>query len=85
MTKTTTFTVRGHKVRSASKCRFVVVAVRAEPFVTEEGTYVAFAEIRKRSDSYATAQTHARRMRDNGGRGHGMTVVVVDTETGEEV
>jgi hypothetical protein len=49
----------------------------------ERVTYVAFAEIIKRSDSYATAvKVKESRV---GNHGPGTVVVVVDTDTGQEV
>lgn len=79
---TKTFTVRGHKIRTATTRRYVAVAVRTEDVTTERGTYVAFARVIKRSDAVATVKAEARRY------GFGMSgefAVVVDTETGEEV
>src|SRR4249920_1258430 len=112
------FTVRGHKIRTQSQRRFVVVAVREESITVEvwrgfengqvvrssmsrstaewwlgqdvarsisptNETYVAFAEIIKRSDSYATAT----RVKESqvGKHGPGTMVVVIDTTTGEEI
>jgi hypothetical protein len=90
-----TFTVRGRNVRSASKRRFIVVAVRPEDitiraedeahriFGREVGTYVAYHEIVARSDSIATARKRAERARQF--HGIGVAIVVVDSTTGEEV
>ena len=74
--------VRGHKVTTRSPRRYLVVAVRPEPVTDpEHGTYVAFAEIRKRTDSHTVAKNTARRL----GRFNGGFHVVVDTVTKEEV
>lgn len=81
MTKSTTITVRGHKVSNRSQRRFLVVAVRPEAVETDHGTYVAFADVRKRTDSIETARTTQRRY----GRAWGAFMVIVDSETGEEV
>lgn len=78
------FTVRGQVVRSESRRRYIVVAVRANPIVTDQGTFVAFARVEKRSDSRETARTLARRF-NNGFQGHGVFAVVVDTVEGVEV
>lgn len=78
---TRTFTVRGHKLRTRTNRRFVVVAVRPEPVTTDAGTYVAFADIRKRTDNIDTARTVARRY----GFPPGAFAVVVDLTTGEEI
>lgn len=94
---TKTITVRGHRIRSASQRRFIVVAVRPEDitirpedeaariFGREPGTYVAFARIEKRSDSAATAHAHKARFERARAGGIGVHFVVVDTVTGEEV
>lgn len=90
-----TFTVRGHKVRSQSQRRFIVFAVRPEPitirpedeaariFGRTPGTYPAFVETVRRSDSIARAE----RIRQSqvGKWGVGTAVVIVDSTTGEEV
>jgi len=80
----TTFTVRGHKVRSQSQRRYIVVAVRPEPVPTANGYYVAFARIERRSDNLATARKAARHY-DFNLAGNGSFAVVVDSATGEEV
>lgn len=74
--------VRGQRVSNRSQRRYLAVAVRPKPVQTDEGTYVAFADIRKRSDNLATVRADQRRY---GYQAHGCFVVVVDTETGEEV
>lgn len=96
MTRTRKFTVRGHKMQTASQRRFVVVHVRAEDitvtadseahriFQRPVGTFVAFADIVKRTDSIATARTFAQRQRQRH-VGVGVKTVIVDTVTGQEV
>lgn len=91
---TTTFTVRGHKVRSASQRRYIVVIVqprdreafvqerRNGEWVTEPITVPAGARVHKRSNSVATAHQHASRYGFPTG---GNFAVVIDTVTGEEV
>lgn len=76
-----TFNVRGHKVRSASRCRFIVVAVRPTDVTYDGRIYAAFASIIRRSDNYETAKTAARRY----GFPPGACAVVMDSTTGEEV
>ena len=86
-----TFTVRGQKVRSQSNRRFIVVAVRPEAITNENGTYVAFARIVKRSDNVDTARTSARRWTADhraAARRYGSAddfAVVVDSTTGQEI
>lgn len=80
--KTFKTTVRGHEIRTATKRRFIAVVVRPTAFEAPEGTYIAFAEVRKRSDNLATLRTFARRY---GVSGTGVRVVLIDTATGEEV
>lgn len=46
-------------------------------------TYVAFADIVKRTDSYDTARTAQRRAANS--HGIGVSVVIADTTTGEEI
>lgn len=83
---TKTFTIRGQKVRSASNRRFLVVVGRETTVVDRFGdTCPAFARVARRSDSVATAQTIARRLRDNGYRGGALFVEVVDSTTGEVI
>lgn len=112
----TTFTVRGHKVRTQSHFRYQIVCLREAPLTVEvwdglqdgetvrrgmgrttaewwlsEGitrsisprpeTYVAYARIEGRSDSYTRAKERAARM----SAGPGGVVVVIDATTGEEV
>lgn len=84
-TPTHNFNVRGIPVRTRTPRRFAVIAVRPEPFTNENGTYVAFAEVSRRTDNLETARAAKRRMLDNGYRMLGMTVVVVDLTTGEEL
>lgn len=82
-----TFTVRGFKVRSQSRRRYVVCRVQPQDvfftssFDGKPITVKACAEIIKRSDSLATAQRYSR----NYGLRHGSFSVVVDTVTGEEI
>lgn len=79
-------TVRGVSLRTATSRRYVAVVLRAESIVEEDGGVMpAFARVAKRSDSLATIKTQARRLRDNGCRGNGLLVAVVDTLTGEEI
>lgn len=73
--------VRGIRVTTRTPRRYAVVAVRPEPYTTDQGTYVAFAEVEKRTDNIATARTAVRRAY----RGMGVFRVVVDLTTGEEV
>lgn len=82
-TRATTHTihVRGIKVRTRTPRRYVAVAVRPEPIVYDDYTYVAFAHVLKRSDSYETARKEAARY----GFPPGAFAVVVDLTTGEEV
>ena len=79
--KPATITVRGHRVSNRSNRRWLAVAVRPEAVVTERGTYVPFAEVRKRSDNLGTVRREARRY----GWANGAFMVVVDSLTGEEV
>jgi hypothetical protein len=72
---TKTFTIRGHKIRTASMRRYIVVMV----YKTYDGG--ERAEIYKRSDSVATCRTHINRY----GFKAGTTMHVVDTTTGEEI
>lgn len=76
-----TFTVRGRKHRSDSKCRFIAVAVRPVDFVAEDGVYVAFTRTIKRSADVSVVKKAAKRY----GFGRGAYAVVIDTTTGEEV
>lgn len=78
---TTNFTVRGHKIRTSTNRRYVAVAVRPEPVTTDKGTFVAFADIRKRSDNLDTIRRECRKY----GFATGAFMVAVDTTTGEEV
>lgn len=83
-----TIDVRGHRIRTATQRRYVVVAVRTADVNVSLAhapgrveTYYAFASIIRRSDSLSTARTAARRY----GRVVGSFAVVVDLTTGEEV
>lgn len=77
-----TFTVRGHKVRSASQRRYIVVAVRPEPYVSEHsGTHATFTRIIKRSDNLATANKAVEKY----GCLFGAFAVIIDSVTGEEI
>ena len=80
-TTTSTFTVRGFKLRTRSNRRYVAVAVRPAPVTTESGTYVAFADVRKRSDNLDTL----RRFQRSYGWETGAYVVIIDTVSGEEI
>jgi len=77
--KPTTLIVHGHKISNRSNRRYLAVAVRPEPVVTDEGAYVAFASVLKRSDKYETAARAAY----NYGHSHGAFAVVVDSLDGE--
>jgi hypothetical protein len=79
--KTHRLDVRGLRVVTRTPRRFIVVAVRPEAIHTPEGWLVAFAHVIKRTDALSTARAAARRH----DRGHGVTVVTIDTETGEEI
>jgi hypothetical protein len=84
--KTHTLNVRGQQVRTRTPRRFIACGVRPEAFTTEDGTYVAFAEVIFRSDNLAKALDLARRYRrDTRHLGDTITAVVIDTATGEEV
>lgn len=91
----TTIKIGPHTIRTASTRRYCVVAHRDEPFtapgkvydrnqgiyVDGEVTYVAFADICKRSDSYETVRTIA--IRKGHTRGPRVSYTIVDTATGE--
>jgi hypothetical protein len=89
-----TFTVRGHKIRTASQRRYIVAIVQprertvtvaqwnGEAMVPAQVVVPAGARIHKRSDSIATARQHAQRY---GYQTGGSFAVVVDTATGSEV
>lgn len=79
--KTHNLTVRGIKLRTRTPRRFVTVGVRPEPVVRPEGTYVAYAEVLKRTDSLETARAARRKH----GFGYGSFAVVIDLATGEEI
>lgn len=76
---TKTLTVRGHKLRTATTRRYVVVAIPRP--VTAPGGRDVPARVIRRSDDLHTARTVARR---HGVGTHGYAVVV-DTHTGSEV
>lgn len=80
----TTFTVRGIKVRTQSHFRFQIVTVQPDRF-NEHGSRIAAAGARivGRSDSLASARSRADQMR--GRVGEGVSVVVVDATNGDEV
>ncbi len=83
--KTHTINVRGQVVRTRTPRRFIVIVVRPEPVTDDEGrTYVAFAEVQKRTDNGHTAATMARRYNQGWSRGRGCFAVVYDTATGTE-
>lgn len=85
MTTPTThkLTVRGLAVTTRTPRRFAAIYLRPTAVTVEgEGTYVAFAEVIKRTDSLATAKAAARR---RGFGYHGSFAVVVDLDTGMEV
>lgn len=75
-------TVRGIPVTTRTPRRYIVVKVRPEPYTTEAGTYVAFAEVVKRTDSLDAARREERR--DNSATFRYFTVVI-DTATGDEI
>jgi hypothetical protein len=82
---TTTFTVRGFKVRTQSHFRFQIVAVRTEPMTFidwrgEHKTIQPAAKIVGRTDSISKARERAAKMRTSG-----VSHVIIDRETGEEV
>lgn len=79
---TRTFEVNGFTLRTRTPRRYAVVTTRAEPVTTDEGTYVAFASVTKRTDNYQTAKTMQRRY---GRTTHGCYMVVIDLTTGERV
>ena len=58
---TRTFTVHGHKLRTRTHRRYVVVAVRREGFRLDGAVYEPYAHILKRTDNIETARTVARR------------------------
>lgn len=68
---------------SADAAESAVRCGSVERIEVSRGTFVAFAEIIKRSDSYATATKV--KEREVGKHGPGTKVVIVDTTTGEEV
>lgn len=72
---TKTFTVRGHKIRTASTRRYIVAIVYRGDWADEA------PRIHKRSDNRATAVHHA----DRWGIRPNSVAVVVDSVTGEEV
>lgn len=79
-----TFEVHGHKVRTRTQRRYVIVTVRPEPVRTDkDDVYVAFARVDKRTDNVVTAKDYARRWANS--LGPGCLLVVVDTTTGKEV
>ena len=92
-TPTRKLEVRGIRVTTRTPRRFAAIAVRPETvtltpedeavriFGRRPGTYPAFAEVIKRSDSYATARKAATKY----GRFIGGVAVVVDLTTGEEI
>lgn len=75
-----TFTVRGHRVRSRSNRRFILVQVypAVTPIGEEKRTGV---DIFKRSDSVATLKREIQRQ----GFWAGRTWHIIDTLTGEEL
>jgi hypothetical protein len=79
--KTHNLTVRGIKLRTRTPRRFAVVAVRPEPVTRDGHTYVACAEVLKRTDSLDTARAKRRSF----GIGIGSYAVIVDLTTGEEI
>ena len=78
---TGTFTVRGHRVRSQSTRRFIVVQMYQAVSPHSPYEKVEKAHIYKRSDSVATCRAHIQRY----GFRAGSYMVIVDTSTGEEV
>lgn len=80
-TRTLRFTVRGHKVVTRTPRKYIVVAVRPTSKVTEDGVYVGFATVKKRTDKLDAARLVARRY----GFKLGAFAVVVDADTGKEI
>lgn len=80
-----TFTVRGHKIRSQSNRRYLVIAVRPAPVplagTAGKGMYVAFARVEKRTDNIKTARAAIRKY----GHANGAFAVVIDAATGAEI
>lgn len=68
---------------SQDSADWAVRSGNVERVESERKTFVAFADIIKRSDSYATATKT--KEREVGKHGPGVVVVVVNTDTGEEV
>lgn len=82
-TTTVRLKVRGIDLATRTQRRYLMVAVRPEAVQTDQGVYVAFAEVQKRSDNLDTVRDAARKAGWH--RGPGMAYVVVDTVTGAEV
>jgi hypothetical protein len=76
-----TFTVRGHRIRSQSNRRFIVVQIYQAVSPSPPYGKVEKAQIYKRSDSIQTCRAHIQRY----GFWAGSYMVIVDTTTGEEV
>lgn len=75
--KTHTLNVHGQTVRTRTPRRFIVVAVRPKDVTTEDGrTYVAFAEVIKRTDNHKTAKATMNRF----GFALGAFATIVDTQ-----
>lgn len=79
---TRTFTVNGFTLRTRTPRRFALITTRATPVTTENGTYIAYATVTKRTDNLQTARTAQRRY----GRDFlGNYQVIIDLTTGEAV
>ena len=83
---TSTFTVRGMKLRTRTQRRYVVVFVRPETVQRDYRgslyTYEKTAVVEYRTDSFERARSYVAR---RGSGGDSAFRVVVDTTTGEEV
>lgn len=66
---------------------FVAVAYREAPVESPhgDGWLVAFASIEKRSDSIATLAKHVERLRNTGRTGRGVSYLLFDSDTGQEL
>lgn len=82
---TRNLTVRGMKVTTRTPRRYAVVVVRPHDVYTNDGIYVRFAEVQKRTDNITTARTAERRYNFNRDPYMGVFAVVIDLTTGEEV
>jgi hypothetical protein len=71
-----TIQVQGQTTTTDRRRRYAVVAVRPQPIKTEQGMFVAFARVEKRTDSEETAIKAAALARTSAGLG--VEIVVVD-------